>query len=770
MEIIRATLCKTSVFFLGASLCIVGCGSDSGSGDSASSPAPGTTSSTASEAPSSPSTPAPATSADLVSQTESEGNVHWRGEITMIHRETEGPYSVGEVVGTYQLRIDWKESHRIEVKNEEGKLTGVLVILADHNSRWSGDVAGVIQFPCARRIYEGTGRGTETLEYGWIYFSLSDDDPMLDVMPHGTYHINGRHTERPSGPVTYMSGLCSTPYTSTQVRNLWGLVLLDIGRELWRPLPCTTPATCRSATFQPSALPASAPWIPAEALKARLEQEFILFNDNIGGIWIDPEPRVVTDNRMRGQYVANVLGTERAGSLSVELTWNLEREVVTRVILDLADKEWLPDGSPSGDAAPLEITARIQERPEATTEGKFRFTLDEVTREPGYALNAGEKDDISPDLEFAADQPGFTAPMPTGTSEAWEIETTELVNETTVMIRARDYGAWAKLRCEVNIDGVWHKCETERGKDYITIPHDTDEDRIADLWEDEYGVRDQDEVADLDSKPEDQRSAGDGISLYEEYRGFVNVDGEHQRLHPDIKTLFVRDQDGLVASSTFESGSGLTVFFLGETGWTGPDDGWDTLDISKRIVNPNTSGYGHETDQHALHVVQDQLFGNNRAKYKEGLPSEYYNERLMGMCPVFGDLRDASPVACPKALVFTDNIATKANEVTANATPEARAEFVLRYQAETAAHEMGHNIGVLHHRMYSADGLHSEEAGGDVRCFMRYNSGFDQFHGIAPWADIFTKLPHCGGSSDASIPNESCWGQIQVSDADTDTY
>ena len=380
--------------------------------------------------------------------------------------------------------------------------------------------------------------------------------------------------------------------------------------------------------------------------------------------------------------------------------------MVTRVVLDLADKEWLPDGSPSGEAAPLEITARIQERPQATTEGKFRFTLDEVTREPGYALNAGEKDDISPDLEFEADQPGFTAPISTGTSEAWEIETTELVNETTVIIRARDYGAWAKLRCEVNIDGVWHECETEHGEDYITIPHDTDEDRIADLWEDEYGVRDQDEVADLDSKPEDQHSAGDGISLYEEYRGFVDVDGEHQRLHPEIKTLFVRDQDGLVANSTFEAASGLTVFFLGETGWTGPNDEMvDSYDVSKRIVNPNTSGYGHETDQHALHVVQDHLFGNNG--YRARTPAqvdarERLSDRFMRLCPYGTDFwRLDSPVSCTKSILFTDTMANYVNDViaywNATPTPEERSEFVLRIQDHGVSHEMGHNVGLQHH-------------------------------------------------------------------------
>ena len=168
-----------------------------------------------------------------------ESDVHWKGEITMIHRQTEGSSSVGEIVGTFRLRVDWKETHRIEVKNEEGKLTGVLVILADHDSRWSGDVGGVIQHNCASRTTkEGAGRGTKTVDHGWVYFSLSDDDPVLDVMPHGTYHIDGPRDERPSGPVTREYNLCGPNYSiSTQIQDLWGLLLLDMGRELWRPLP-----------------------------------------------------------------------------------------------------------------------------------------------------------------------------------------------------------------------------------------------------------------------------------------------------------------------------------------------------------------------------------------------------------------------------------------------------------------------------------------------------------------------------------------------------
>ena len=449
-----------------------------------------------------------------VTQAQVEGIAHWTGEVTLVLRHTAGPDSVGEWVETYQLHVDWKEAHRIEVKNEQGELTGVLVILADHASRWSGDVSGTTIKQCSQSTYQGEGMETETLQYAWIYFSLSDDDPIQDVMPHGTYHVTGHFDESASGTGTHET-LCGSSFTTISDQTFWGLNVMKIGREAWRPMPCTTPETCRSATFR-----SSVPWIPTEALKAKLEQDLLV--PTLG----DPEPRVVIDDAMRGHYSVQEFGTY----LTVDLTWDLEREVEPSAILELATEEWLPEWNEGEKTTPVEINARLEGGRE--TEGKFRFTLYEVTREPGYALNAGERDDTSPDLEFEASQPGFTEAVPTGTSEAWEIETTELVDKTTVTIRARDYGAWAKLRCEVNVDGEWVDCRAEDGGDYITIPRDTDEDRLADSWEDEHGVRDQSEKDDKDAIPADQNSNADGISLYEEYRCFVNEHGEHQRLDP----------------------------------------------------------------------------------------------------------------------------------------------------------------------------------------------------------------------------------------------
>lgn len=60
MEMIRVTQWKTSVLFLGASLCIVGCGGDTEPEDSSSAPATETQPSTASEAPSAPPLTSPA--------------------------------------------------------------------------------------------------------------------------------------------------------------------------------------------------------------------------------------------------------------------------------------------------------------------------------------------------------------------------------------------------------------------------------------------------------------------------------------------------------------------------------------------------------------------------------------------------------------------------------------------------------------------------------------------------------------------------------------
>ena len=119
-----------------------------------------------------------------------ESDVHWKGNASLVIRHLPSPDEVGEFVETYRLKINWREAHRIAIKDQQEKLTGVLVILVDDGSYWRGEVSGTVVSRCKFAVYDGVGAGSQTLNYAWIYFSLSDHDILRDVMPHGSYHIH----------------------------------------------------------------------------------------------------------------------------------------------------------------------------------------------------------------------------------------------------------------------------------------------------------------------------------------------------------------------------------------------------------------------------------------------------------------------------------------------------------------------------------------------------------------------------------------------------
>jgi len=217
-----------------------------------------------------------------------------------------------------------------------------------------------------------------------------------------------------------------------------------------------------------------------------------------------------------------------------------------------------------------------------------------------------------------------------------------------------------------------------------------------------------------------------------------------------MKELFVRDEDGLVAQSGFEAVSGLRIFYIGEDGWTGEDKWSDsfyklTIDPTKRVVNFNTSDYGHIVDQHALHVVM-----------KEKGETILEGEDSYGC--VFSTLDSKSPASTKHVAVFIDEIMKecwKTVELEMNAddkfilTDEEVEAVIGQLTIVTTLHEMGHGVGIEHHSPILS--------GGDKMCVTRYFSMEDIVLGLAPWPSIFSRQPDCNSG-------ESCWSQIQVSD------
>jgi len=254
--------------------------------------------------------------------------------------------------------------------------------------------------------------------------------------------------------------------------------------------------------------------------------------------------------------------------------------------LSEVNKSWRPLGGKQAQV--IKIKAHAELDPTQEQNGLFRFRLTDVSREKGYAMNAGVGTDL--DLQFSKNQNVFGSPQEM--TNGWQIMATKTTNQNTVWIESMDYGAWGKLKAEVYVKDEWHDCFTKDGTDYVTIPYDQNENHIADFWEERYRIQNQGANDDLDGHPQG-KELGDGFSNYEEYRGF-SINGIWQTTDPTQKDLFIYDESGISNYlMTFQLATGLTIHSsIREIEYNG--------NVS-RVVNFN-HGYGTQGPQKGLHL------------------------------------------------------------------------------------------------------------------------------------------------------------------------
>jgi hypothetical protein len=216
---------------------------------------------------------------------------------------------------------------------------------------------------------------------------------------------------------------------------------------------------------------------------------------------------------------------------------------------------------------------------------RFRFVLDDVSSFPGYATNAWadlrffrsyaaiahlsrryrEED---PDLVFDPD----AHPPDLWSSTGWTgVLTKEDAVTATADVTAMDYGAWGRLRAYAKSGcGGWEPVPFRLAggeREVLTIPRDDDANLMADallpLYRGDPGL-------DLDGTPEGKPgTAGDGLTLFEEYRGFLTLDGacnpggadRYLRTSPERKDLFLHSPTPSLArlSLRFADASDLAV-------------------------------------------------------------------------------------------------------------------------------------------------------------------------------------------------------------------
>lgn len=251
----------------------------------------------------------------------------------------------------------------------------------------------------------------------------------------------------------------------------------------------------------------------------------------------------------------------------VTLSWSLTREAPdpTEVTVDVARYEnWLPEGNIDDPEEPginpLTVTATVHQKGDKKTlrQAYLNISLPYVSKNKGicgnWPKNAGEGEG----LRFR--EKDFPKSGGLLYKDRTHLETDASVQEVMFKVHSHDYGAWGTLRITARDEAGRDLKVRIQGKETpdLDIPRDDDANRIGDSWkpEDTKG-----KPGDLDDETiEGQDAKGDGITLYDEYRGLVvtNAKGgrEFVRLSPKTKEMFIIDTDNIFPDAKWEKVTG----------------------------------------------------------------------------------------------------------------------------------------------------------------------------------------------------------------------
>ena len=223
--------------------------------------------------------------------------------------------------------------------------------------------------------------------------------------------------------------------------------------------------------------------------------------------------------------------------------------------------QWRPKGKISDPKKPgnnLKVRATLKNKDGSPPEdlppvARFVFELKDTSREPGICLNwpLNAKDN-DPDLRLA--EFGLAGEL-SNEDQKFIVKTVPRDEQeqpyATVQVDSYDFGGQSELRviCELE-DGrevVGLLDDGKGGKDLVRVPKMDGPGWIAGSWRKQHGVVD---LADNDDeeKVEGQDYKGDGLTLYEEYRGFVE-NGVHISGDPKKKDLFILNRADVATRS-----------------------------------------------------------------------------------------------------------------------------------------------------------------------------------------------------------------------------
>jgi hypothetical protein len=319
--------------------------------------------------------------------------------------------------------------------------------------------------------------------------------------------------------------------------------------------------------------------------------------------------------RGSGIYTQNVASLQQIGNIATvdfHIEWELHpagTQPQEEVIVSVPGlNEWRPEAGPYGGRGnSITLNAKLQKKDggePAQKAIKFEWQFVNVSREPGYALNVpSEEPQRDPDLRF---EPGDGLILLN--EEATRAETPSGSHvQSSATVSSWDWGGFAEAQVTaVMADGrrIVGYLDTDPNQKDIRLPKRLPGDHIAEIWRKQRNVGSLSEAADEENLPLGDGNRGDGLTLYEEYRGFIE-NGKHIEGNPERKDYFIRNRAG----GTYDVG--ITIFKL-ESELEVHSDFTESEFPASRIINVNHGDGAHRVDQHGVIIIPgpaDQTYG-----------------------------------------------------------------------------------------------------------------------------------------------------------------
>jgi hypothetical protein len=399
---------------------------------------------------------------------------------------------------------------------------------------------------------------------------------------------------------------------------------------------------------------------------------------------------------------------------------------------------WIPDGGPDGVTAGNELKVEAElvgkgGKPPPQNARRFHFELLGTSKQPGNCLNWPATSVPNPaaepfDLRFDPVRNGGT--VSTGGSLQSIATTGAPSAKASCVVGCYDWGAWAELRVSAELDDgrkVVGHLEGQGGLLQIPVPKRKAGSRIADAWKAARKI-DKPDDWDEDATPAGTAVPGDGLTLFEEYRGvFEKNTGKHVTLDPNQMELFVIDPGGLLDPVLWKDRTDIAAVVV------------DATQHRQQRVNFNSPG----KPKYAVHLFKvaglaDPLKVANDPSTWGQTDGSVADEAVT--CRIFADrpangLRTVLPDYVKKALknpngaegklLYGQGFNLRMLQETDRALGDAAGvdALVRRLVTLTVIHELAHACGVEHHR----PDIHK----GEKSCVMRSLGDEDLFFGMA---------------------------------------